>query len=259
MAIPFTRWATFISQNVPKVTALFLNQWQDSLAAVAYPAYGRIPVTGSCVNSSWVTFAVIPPYMALDAVTSQYVGMPAATAVQVASGFVNGWNYIYTRVSSGVAAYSVATTAPEATLRYKTGDETYRYLCCVFVSAGNLKNFHVTDFDYVYGEQQLAGSNVTTTGGSYTTLSLANYVPPTTQRIRLEVQNLGTNVLNQFNIRPTGTSWTGTTKFVVAAATGYYQKEPMDMFTNSSQQIDYSFVNVTGSPHANIWVDGFKE
>lgn len=256
MAIPFTRWATFISQNVPKVTALFLNQWQDSLAAVAYPAYGRIPVTASCVNSSWVTFSVIPPYMALDAVTSQYVGVPAATAVAVNSGFVNGWNYIYVRASSGVAAYSVSTTAPEATLKYKTGDETYRYLCCVYVSSGSLFNFFVSNFRYVYG--QVHNAVLAGTATSWTTLNLTGLMPPTTQRVAVYVENVSSGA-TAAHVRPTGSGWgTGLPYplFATSTATNIGRHVVHETWTNTSNQIDY-ILTATGS--VTIDVVGFTE
>lgn len=255
MATPFTRWATFISQNVPKVTALFLNQWQDSLAACAYPSYARIPVTASCVNASWVTFSVIPPYMALDAVTSQYVGMPAATAVAVNFGFVNGWNYLYVRASSGVAAYSVSTTAPEATLKYKAGDETYRYLCCVFVSGGSLFNFFVSNFKYVYG--QLHNIIGTGTATSWSTLTLTSLMPPTTQRVALFIQNTSAGV-SQAMVRPTGSGWgTGYPYPLYCGASSTSGRCVVhEAWTNTSNQIDYI---LTASGTVAMDVVGFTE
>ena len=158
-------------------------------------------------------------------------------------------------VLSGCAS-PTATTAPEATLKYKTGDETYRYLCCVYVSSGSLFNFFVSNFRYVYGQVHNALLGGTAT--SWTTLNLTGLMPPTTQRVAVYLENVssGTAVAH---VRPTGSGWgTGLPYplFATANATNISRHVVHETWTNTSNQIDY-ILTATGS--VTIDIVGFTE
>ena len=191
MAFPFTRYATFIAQNTPKVTAVFLNLLQDYLAAAAYPSYNRIQYNAYSGDQTNVVFTYIGPYMALDAATSQYVGMPAANSVTVNSGTSNAWNYLYVKVTNSVPAYSMSTTAPEATLTYKAGDATSRYLCAVYYYGSAVRRFTAKNGRYQFNDKVLLIGGDTAWGGyaaSWTTINLtgSTSLPSTMTSIHIQ-------------------------------------------------------------------------
>ena len=181
MAVPFTRWATFVSQNLPKVTAIFLNQLQDAVSAGAYRSYDRIALTAYSEDQLTLRLVSMAGFMALDSATSQYVGVPPVSNVTMTIGgslTSSSWQWIYARVTNGVVAYSVSATAPESTLRYKTGDETYRYMFAVYAdSSFNLRRFTTRNGMYTFQEKlYLNGSDsaaASLSTGAWTTISYA--------------------------------------------------------------------------------------
>jgi hypothetical protein len=255
MAYPFTRYVTFIANSLPKLTAAWLNATQDALAAAAYPAYGRLRVTAYSTDYANVYITLIEPYMALDSVTSQYVGMPAITNAGPINGFTIGqWNYIYLRVVNSIVTYAVSTTAPEATLRYKTGDETYRYVCSVNYQVGIVQPFHLSNGRYTL-LQSVGFTGITSP--TWLGLNLNAWVPPTSRRVQLQVTNYssGNYILC---VRPTGTAatlTTGNTKHAVTGKAAY-----MEMMTNSLQQVDYCSFGTSGTNSGgDVLVDGYTE
>jgi hypothetical protein len=266
MAWPFTQLATFIANSVPKITAAFLNSQQQGINAVAFPAYDRIKYVASCIDGTNVVFASIGPYMALDSATSQYVGMPAVTSV-VVTGFTHGvWNCIYARVTNSVVAYSASTAGPEATLRYMSGagNESYRYLCSVYVNgSGAISIFSAIDGEYVWGAATLFGSTMPGTGWTPVTAA-AGTIAPTAKQMRVQG---GASAGAYLIYRPTGSSIAATPTLGVCKSLAIENigstfppdpdKGTMDVFVNTSLTADFS--SGTAFVTVYIWVESFKE
>lgn len=250
MAWPFTRLKTFLANATPKLQAVDLNSMQDAIAAGCYAGYTRIRYVASCNNATNVVIGPIDGFIALDAGTNAYAGIPPVTGtVTINSGFINtAWNYIYAKATNGVVAYAASSTAPESTLRYKTGDESSRYICCVYVSSYAPRNFFARDGRYIMAADLVFGSGITAYL-SWTALSMATFSPPIASRVTIKVENYsGAQALF---IRPYGSSTTSS-KYV---STG---KETLfTTWTTTSQQIEYKFASSGAA--ANLRLDGWEE
>lgn len=249
MAWPFTRLKTFLPNGTPKLQSVDLNPMQDAIAAANYAGYTRIRYVASCNDATNVVIGPIDGFVALDAGSNTYVGIPPVTGTFIInSGFTNtAWNYIYAKATNGVVAYSASLTAPESTLRYKTGDEASRYILAVYISSNAPRHFFARDGRYVMAADLVVGSAVTAYL-SWTALSLATFCPPIASRVTLRIENYsGAQVLF---IRPYGS--TANPKYV---NTG---KETLfTTWTTTSQQIEYKFASSGAA--ANIRFDGWEE
>lgn len=249
MAWPFSRLKTYLANGTPKLQAADLNLMQDGIAAAAWPSYSRMKYEAACVTGLAVNVGSIEAYMALDSATSQYVGMPALTGITtVSSGFTdNAWNYIYLRVTNGTVAFSVSTTGPDTSRRWKTGDETYRYLCCAYMSSSILPYFTVRDGRYNYDSRVQHLSSTAAT--FWTTFTASTTIPPTGIRTTLLVQvKTGTQI---FYLRPTS-SGIGTPRYCYQG-----HSTTITIGVNASQQYDYGFA--AGGCTADVFIEGFEE
>lgn len=61
--------------------------------------------------------------------------------------------YVYVNVVAGAIVWSVSTTAPDAGLRYKTGDEQYQFITTFFTdSSNNMLLYSQEDSEYLYSD-----------------------------------------------------------------------------------------------------------
>lgn len=194
MAWPYSPLVSYTDGSTPGVTSAFLNQVQAAINTVAVPGYERIRCNALSVNQTTIVAPLIEAYITKDAATSQYIGVPAATAVSIPVSGTSTWQYVYVTVTNGVPAYSVSTTAPESTKRWMDGTETARYLFCYYVdSYGYVRRFRSRDGEYTYAEQVfMVGSEASPAGlfawPSWVSVNfLSPHIPSTAFCTRLNV------------------------------------------------------------------------
>lgn len=187
MAFPFTPHTTFTDDATPAIDAAFLNDMQGGTNAAAIPAYDRVSFYALSDDPAIVQIRRIGPLMIKDAVTSQYVGLAASGSVtMVTTGFgTSKWQYIYVRSISGVPGYLVSDTAPEATLRYMTGDETNRYICAIYCDgSSHVRPFHAnggpsgTQYTFHADVALVSYTSIGSTAWQTVTLAGATSIPP---------------------------------------------------------------------------------
>ena len=93
-------------------------------------------------------------------------------------GAVAQWWRVYAFRTGGVIDFEIATTAPNATRRYKSTDNKYRYVGCFPTDgSGAPLALRTSNGHTVYEEPQTAASNLVTLT-TPTLVSLAAFVPP---------------------------------------------------------------------------------
>lgn len=264
MAHPFTRQQTFVADTTV-ITAEYENNLQDGLAAVAIPGYSKIKFSAWSHNRADVNITLIEPWIAKDAGNGNYVGVPAQTGVAVSPTGVNSWLYVYAVCTNGVVTYLVSATAPEATKRYKTGDETQRYVLAVYCDgSGYIRRFTARDGRYTFAEEYfvVGGRGATVTSDSYptwtTVTSTADWWPNTafTQRLLCTGYQNSTTVGWQLLIR----HWSSTAD-LFSARSQYYQHVQNAMTSQIFEILvgDFQWMGTYTNIETRILIDGFDE
>lgn len=228
-----------------------------SLYQVAWGWRGRRP-TLTCDGSN----IIIGAHEGVCVGTSQATGRllaDAAAETMALSGLSAGWYYVYAYYDSPATIYEWSTTAPDASLSYKTGDKTKAYVGCFYaLTATTAHPFRMVGGRYVYAQSHAAGTPFTlgayTSAGSPHTLSFTTFLPPHARLVRLRVltnaSGAATVALQTF-----GASG-GTYDYAdIAPIAGTQLVESLEMETNSSRQIGLGIANAG----VTIQVQAFSE
>lgn len=109
--------------------------------------------------------------------------------------------YVYANVVAGSIVWSVSTTAPDAGLRYKAGDEQYQFIT-TFVTApavATLFPYSQSGTSYVYGSNGLTQLNAGNAVGS-TSIPLNYAIPSNARTAKLFARSNGTNAGHAANV-----------------------------------------------------------
>lgn len=171
----------------------------------------------------------------------------------------NTWFYVYAYESAGAAAFEESTTAPVASLAFKSGDITRRYVGCFRTDGSGVPvPMRYTDGHCTYRRSACPEVSdplqVLTTGQltSYADVSLASCVPPHAYIARLRARALYASNLVVFSLRTKGDS----TASVRISGNDEVWAD-VDVETNSTQQIQYQVNNASAEGNLEVW--GFRE
>lgn len=162
-----------------------------SLYQVAWGWRGRRP-TLTCDGSN----IIIGAHEGVCVGTSQATGRllaDAAAETMALSGLSAGWYYVYAYYDSPATIYEWSTTAPDASLSYKTGDKTKAYVGCFYaLTATTALPFRMIGGRYTYRASAVAAASLqayydATASATYIDLSLATFMPPHSRTARLRV------------------------------------------------------------------------
>jgi len=263
MAHPFTRQQTFVASTTV-ITAEYENNLQDGLAAVAIPGYSKIKFSAWSHNQADINITLIEPWIALDT-NGNYVGVPAQTGVSVSPTGVNSWIYVYAVCTNGVVSYLFSATAPEATKRYKSGDETQRYvLACYLDGSGNIRRFTARDGRYTIAEEYfvVGGRGATVTSVAWptwtTVTSTADWWPNTAFTQRLQVTGYQNSIVVGWQLLVR--HWSSTADLFTARSQ-YYQQAQNAMTSQIFEILvgDFQWAASYTNIETRILIDGFDE
>ncbi len=222
---------------------------------------------GGDIRSAGGTDLLIAPFKASILIASTGVVEFAETFIEntISPSFTDEWHYVYLTISGGVSSVAANTTAPDAALRFKTGDTDSLYLGCYRGDGSGIIAFRKNG--RVYSITQDVTDLIADGGGSgqvtsYTAVSLVKRVPPTSRlaRLRLNITAGATSAYGSVGVRTTGK--TNALMFIqthstVAGNANIFTEA--DVETNSSQQVDYNTVQSVATMTAALAVRGFVE
>ena len=181
------------------------------------------------------------------------------SAPQVAvplSGLALGtWAYLYAYDSAGTLAFEVSATAPDATLLWKSGGTSHRYLCSLRVlTATSVVPFRRTGRLTRYMRDQVgAYTRVLTSGGSgaFAAVPLqylgVDVLPPHARMVELALQvSAGSGALLREKALRSGTIFFGAGQ----------HRETLQCTVGAGQTIEYS---VSGGAALTLDVTGWEE
>ena len=173
------------------------------------------------------------------------------------------WYYVYAFCDgTATTAFYISTTAPEASLTWRTGAEGVdRYVGCFRTSsAGAPLPFMARRgrYEYDLGAMATSGagsSRVLTAGAatSHTAVDCSGVVPPHVQNARLLVGLAPALAGDTFSTRRTGTSTASKTFYAASTLDFVFETETL---LSTDQEFDY---RVTSGAAVNVNVMGFSE
>jgi hypothetical protein len=189
------------------------------------------------------------------------VNYGAAPGTVVTSGLANNtWYYVYAYIGAGIQ-YEYNTTVPDASLVYKSGDATRRYLGC-FRTNGSAAPvaFRGVNGRYVLSRPQQVLAAASYGSVLFRATSLVSGVPPHSRmaRLRTVLLSLAAGVVGNLVLRATGEASASGEHTVgqLTNANGNATWEGL-LATDASQSIDHKLTNIN---HAvDMFVTGFEE
>lgn len=192
----------------------------------------------------------------------------AVADLEGGGAFANNTHYyMYLYLSGGVVTKQISLTAPDAYNTYKTGSTDYAYVGTFRIDgSGVILPFAASKGRYTYTQAvgQAAGTGLNAT--AYTAVSLANYVPPTSQTAMVFLRLSAVAADNaDLSVRTAGYTAAGYTggnfvqrKIWSNGANGEYTGVS-EIALDSSQQIEYKISTVAAGSVAAIYVAGYDE
>jgi len=221
-----------------------------SLYQVAWSWRGRRP-TLVCDGANVIVGAHQGCAMGTSQSTALFVADNTAATIVLSGLSSTTWYYVYAYNDAGACIYETVTTAPDASLSYKTGDKTRTYVGCFYaLTASTARPFRMIGGQYTYGAENpvsivaLAGG----TAASFTDVVLTALLPPHARLAHLYAIVTAGGATDNALIRPKGSSNTGLPLYPSACA--------VPMATDSGQIIEYQKNSATT---LSLYVLGFDE
>lgn len=183
------------------------------------------------------------------------------SSLEGGGSFANStWYYVYCYVSAGSLAFQISTTAPEASLTWKTGVTTHRYLRSFRTnSSGTVYRFRACGGRVIYRRSAHSPGTFSvlaaSADGSFTDVNCAGFVPPHARLITLFANfQIADDADGQREVRyrtngDTSSYFSMKTQDKIAQ-----QDAQFDIETDSSQIFEYSIVD-SASPTNTIQLD----
>lgn len=216
------------------------------------------------VNGTDIVVGAIPAMRTTTVIISKTTTTTVVAATALGSALANStWYYLYAYNNAGTLAFSVSTTAPQANLRYKTGDNDSAYCGC-FRTNGSavIIPFQATGGRYVY----TLPLNALTVGASpptsFTDLSLASYVPPHSRLAALQALAFQASSPEFLRVKPKGVTASGLTDPTLLLPVGTHTANIYWRFecpTDGSQVVQYMMDLGGVAAGLSIDVTGFCE
>lgn len=241
-----------IAAGVEAVSATW-NGIQDqaaSLYQVSWSWRGRRPRL-TCDGGNVIVGAHQGCAMGTSQATALFVADNTAATIVLSGLTSDAWYYVYAYDDAGACIYETVTSAPDASLSYKSSDKTRAYVGCFYaLSATTARPFRMYDGRYAYGAENpasiiaLAGG----TAGSFTDVVLTALLPPHARLAQLYAIVTAGGATDNALIRPNGSSNTGLPLYPSACA--------VPMATDSGQIVEYQKNSATT---LSLYVLGFDE
>lgn len=224
-----------------QILATEMNAIQDAAIVEALAVGGASPYTVSATS----VLVTVRPIRACVIGNVQYATAADLTYVPAGLG-VNSWNYVYLKVTAGALALEISTTAPDATLVFKTGDTSRRYVCAFFATAANaIRGFRKAGPIYRLDMDTVPTFTPADSTGAGVWVDLAlgtgatGFVPPTARIAYVNLLTITNTAATQtVAIRTKGAA--GITALIRVAVAGIQADTWVEILTDAAQTIQYA-------------------